>query len=271
MRCPAFVGSHSQARGHVLRANFDATRDATDEDFDADRFEEIHEKYTAARRRAARARRIDARREFERWSAARRGRARALDCLRALQPPAHMAAEAGAAAALRYWRRIGGLLKAVDGGLLGDWVEWSQLGGNDSAAGVTRASDVFEWAQPLKAPASPANATAVWCALAPRGCDVSRHPSCGGVSALRASLVKVLGSSCDLASAFERLRKRLAASGGDVPPTVTALDLRRCCHEGGLALSREEARQLIDCIALRGQATTLWVWNRSSRRFVYIY
>ena len=130
-----------------------------------------------------------------------------------------MAAEAGAAAALRYWRRIGGLLKAVDGGLLGDWVEWSQLGGNDSAAGVTRASDVFEWAQPLKAPASPANATAVWCALAPRGCDVSRHPSCGGVSALRASLVKVLGSSCDLASAFERLRKRLAASGGDVPPS----------------------------------------------------
>ena len=156
-----------------------------------------------------------------------------------------------AAAALRYWRRIGGLLKAVDGGLLGDWVEWSQLG-QRCAAGVTRASDVFEWAQPLKAPASPANATAVWCALAPRGCDVSRHPSCGGVSALRASLVKVLGSSCDLASAFERLRKRLAASGGDVPPTVTARDLRRCCHEGGLALSREEARQLIDCIALRG-------------------
>lgn len=178
----------------MLRGNFDAARDAVDADFNEDLFEATREKYAGARRRAERDRRTHARREFARWSAARRGRTTALACLRALRPPAWVARANSAPAALRYWRRVGALLKAVDAALLPEWVAWSRLRADGlhaatstaASAGATRrvGGDVFEWARSIGVPASPAGASAVWCALAPRGCDVARHPACGGGASL---------------------------------------------------------------------------------------
>ena len=122
----------------------------------------------------------------------------------------------GAAVLAPYW----GPAQAVDGGLLGDWVEWSQpTPAAIGSANVSGASDVFRAPPPLKAPASPANATAVWCALAPRGCgSCSRHPSSGGVSALRASLVKVLGRVVILQVHLSGSGSASQHRGGDVPP-----------------------------------------------------
>jgi len=163
------------------------------------------------------------------------------------------------------------LLKAVDGALLYEWIEWSRLqsdadlgsfgvGNEAGSSSLTTVKSttcsIFEWARPLGVPASAASAVALWCALAPRGCDISRQPSCGGTSALRAALLKVLTSRSHLVDSLKRLRQRRIVgikAGKEGNSLVAVADFRRCCRDGGLMLTVDEARLLVDCVdAYRG-------------------
>ena len=281
-------------KGYVLKANFDDPQDADRDDFNSDHFDATRAKYTEEHRRLERERRSHARVEFDRWTAAKQGREGALHCLKALHPPALVERTAGAQTALRYWRQVGGLLKAVDGSLLQEWIEWSRLqadasfGGGPCAwsdakvghgsekrrpstsRGETGRGDkpapsreLFEWALSLGVPASPAGAAGLWCALSPRGCDINRHPSCGGVSALRATLLKVLKSGLNFSAAFARLKRRVSIETQDGTSElleknlmVTSKDFQRCIRDGGLFITGDEARLIIDCVdAYQGQGT----------------
>jgi len=223
--------------------------------------EEEKRKYVGALKAAALLRKQVAKKEFESWNEAKKDRAQALKCLAALEAPARM--RGSAAKVLAYWRRVGALLKAVDASLLRDWVEWSRLR-SDQSAGVHagealnvdatvlrndaphRSNDAFEWAHTLGLNCSPSTANALWCALAPRGCDVQRHASCGGVSALRSALLKVLKSGLDFGQAIQRLeRARLEDGGGG---GVSPKDLRLLLRIGGLVVSSDEARLIVDCL-----------------------
>ncbi|KAJ1453077.1 hypothetical protein M885DRAFT_567898 [Pelagophyceae sp. CCMP2097] len=213
--------------------------------------------YVGALKAAALLRKQVAKKEFESWNEAKKDRAQALKCLAALEAPARM--RGSAAKVLAYWRRVGALLKAVDASLLRDWVEWSRLR-SDQSAGVHagealnvdatvlrndaphRSNDAFEWAHTLGLNCSPSTANALW----PFFTQVQRHASCGGVSALRSALLKVLKSGLDFGQAIQRLeRARLEDGGGG---GVSPKDLRLLLRIGGLVVSSDEARLIVDCL-----------------------
>ena len=85
-----------------------------------------------------------------------------------------------------------------------------------------------------------------------------RSPACGGVSPLRQALLRILKSGLDLTRALDRLEKRLihqhtgGAEDCEKPAEDSLLasmvDFRRCCRDGGIALSLEEARLVVDAL-----------------------
>lgn len=267
--------------GYVHPQNFDDPNkiQPARADFDASRIDEVKQRYVEPRLDERRERQQSAKCEFEKWIAAKKGRDEALKCLSVLDPPILVAKRESPDAALAYWRRVGALLKAVDGSLMSNWIAWSQLGTssnahasakgaqsktqawgpNNSLASSSSLSEsgsggkVFEWAPASSACVS--SAVICWCAFAPRGCDVQRSLSCGGVSPLKAVLLRVLKSGIDFSIPFKRLQKRLerqkenrGQDDEDNMISVGAADMRRCLRDGGLAVSIEEARLIVDAI-----------------------
>lgn len=282
--------------GYVHPQNFDdpSKIEPAKDEFDVSRIGDVARRYVRPRVNERRQRCATAKHEYQKWSAAKKGREEALKCLSLLEPPFLVARRDSMDAALEYWRRVGALLKAVDGSLLHDWIAWSQLGTTATkSGGATKSAwaatstspgivsslcegsqaqslaaatgvsgGTFDWA-PAGSCASPASSGMCWCAFAPRGCDVQRSLSCGGVSPLRAALLRVLKSGIDFTIPFNRLGRWLAKqteadyeSGGDgedgtssvMQLWVGATELRRCLRDGGLALSMEEARLVVDAL-----------------------